>query len=513
MYNLISVLSVILALLAISLGYRLGQFGHSTKLPPGPRQGLLSNSKGPATTAPWKTFTMLHKAYGPVISFYLGKTPIIAATDLLEKRGSIYSSRPRNIMAGEILSGGMRGLAMPYGTRWRNWRSLMVAGMGVEACRQYKSLQDVESRILLHDLLSEEDNKRHTSHLRRFAISVVNCAAYGRRIKSLDHPLILANQKTDEYYVSLLVPGKYIVETWPILLYLPRSLQWFRREPEVQRKKDTDMYMKLMQDVRHQMEAGTAQHSTARRGLEKQADFGLNDVEMAFALSAPFQAGVGTTLATLEVFLLAMLHYPHTMRKAQAELDLVVGTDRMPDFDDVDSLPYTRALIKETMRWRPIAPTGVPHSVISEDEYEGMSIPKGSTVYANIYAMSKDEQMFPSSDEFKPERYMGADDPNSKGSSPNQTFFFGFGRRICPGMHVAQNSIFIVISRILWAFEIMPPRNENGDPVLPPTDDFIGGLVVRPRPFSYSFVSRSAHSRSLIEQEFAKADVEALAWM
>jgi len=100
-----------------------------------------------------------------------------------------------------------------------------------------------------------------------------------------------------------------------------------------------------------------------------------------------------------------MLHYPEVMKKAQAEINSVVASNRLPEFEDADALPYVRAMIKETMRfakfipfyrlatlllksfhsrWRPIAPMGVPHSVISDDVYEGMHIPKGSAIIGNI---------------------------------------------------------------------------------------------------------------------------------
>ena len=100
-----------------------------------------------------------------------------------------------------------------------------------------------------------------------------------------------------------------------------------------------------------------------------------------------------------------MLHYPEVMKKAQAEIDSIVGSNRRPEFEDAGALPYVRAMIKETMRfakfisfyqlatlllnafhsrWRPIALMGAPHSVISDDIYEGMYIPKGSMVIGNI---------------------------------------------------------------------------------------------------------------------------------
>ena len=75
----------------------------------------------------------------------------------------------------------------------------------------------------------------------------------------------------------------------------------------------------------------------------------------------------------LTVIVVAMLHYPDVMRKAQAELDKIVGPDRLPTFEDHSSLRYVNALINETLRWRPIAVLGgTPHSVTADDEYNGM---------------------------------------------------------------------------------------------------------------------------------------------
>ena len=72
-------------------------------------------------------------------------------------------------------------------------------------------------------------------------------------------------------------------------------------------------------------------------------------------------------------FLVAMLHFPEVMRRAQEELDNVIGFDRMPDYEDRDSLPYLQAVMNETLRWRPVAVLGgVPHAVTANDEYNGM---------------------------------------------------------------------------------------------------------------------------------------------
>ena len=74
--------------------------------------------------------------------------------------------------------------------------------------------------------------------------------------------------------------------------------------------------------------------------------------------------------------------YPDVQKKAQEELDRVVGPNRLPDFDDYEKLTYIRAVSLECMRWMPVTPMGVPHTVIRDDEYRGFFIHKGTTIIA-----------------------------------------------------------------------------------------------------------------------------------
>ena len=75
-----------------------------------------------------------------------------------------------------------------------------------------------------------------------------------------------------------------------------------------------------------------------------------------------------------------MALFPRVQRKAQEELDRVVGMTRLPEFDDLNRLPYLRAILMEVLRWIPVAPFGVPHATDVEDSYEGYHIPKGSMI-------------------------------------------------------------------------------------------------------------------------------------
>ncbi|KAF8230717.1 hypothetical protein L208DRAFT_1378400 [Tricholoma matsutake] len=119
------------------------------------------------------------------------------------------------------------------------------------------------------------------------------CVTYGRHVTDLNDKMVLANQEADETYIKLQIPGKYIVESC--------TLQWFQREPERQCAIDSNQYMSLMNDVKSQMWRGTAP-SVGKLAIEKQSEFGLNNLKTAYVPSSPWMAGIGTMAATVDVF-------------------------------------------------------------------------------------------------------------------------------------------------------------------------------------------------------------------
>ncbi|KAF5387458.1 hypothetical protein D9757_007765 [Collybiopsis confluens] len=488
-------------IICTSSAYSVFQCYGAKKLPPGPTRNLAG--KLPAFQ-PWRLMTEWNRKYGPVILFRLGSQRVVvigtmkAARDLLEKRGHIYSGRPRAIIGHEIFSP-LRGIGMSEGPQFRKWKTFLQAGLAPSVIPNYQALQSIECFLLLNELLEDQDPFQFRARLRRFSTSVIFCLTYGRRIKSLQEDVVLRHNKSGMYFAS--VPGKFLVDS--------RFLQWFRWEPERHRAMNDEFYLALMNEVKDTMKDGTTAHKCmATYGLEKQEEFGLTDLEAAYTLSAPWSAGVGTTATTIEVFLLAMQLYPDVMRKAQREIDNIVGHDRMPGFQDAHSLPYVQALIKETTRWRCLAPLGFTHATTAEDEYEGMYIPKGSTVYGNIFSMTRDENTFPEPDKFRPERFLDTNDPRLI----HFTTPFGFGRRLCPGMQFALQVDYIAIVRILWAFNISPSSNPNGTPKLPSPDNFLGGLVISPAPFECLFIPRSTSATELILREAEQAEIDAKQW-
>ncbi|KAH9937759.1 cytochrome P450 [Epithele typhae] len=477
-------------------------------MPPGPR-GLpwIGNKHQVPAIKPWWKFAEWNREYGPVVSIHLGSTPVIilgtaqAAWDLLDKRSDIYSSRPRFVVAGEILSDNKRGLMLPYGDSWRKWRKVLHSGFHSRRAETYHEIQTLESAVLVHELLTNP--AEYEKHLTRFAASVATSVTYGRRVDSADGWIVKENLNA----MACGIPGKYLVETWPWLLKLPRSLQWFRREPEAQRQRDIALLTHLLNDVKKRMSEGTIPDCLTSQTVANQEKNGLTDVEIAYTVASPFGAGIETTSGTLCIFFLAMLHYPEAMRKAQAELDSVVGRDRLPTFDDREKLPYVNALISETLRWRPIAVLGgSPHAVTTDDEYHGMHIPKGATVFANLAGIMRDPALFPAPDAFRPERFL------ESSADPRLREFdlpFGFGRRVCVGVHLARASLFVAVSRVLWAFDVVPAPGARG---LPDPWAFTDGFNSRPVSFPCGVVRRSARAAEVVEAEWEGARERLARW-
>jgi len=197
-----------------------------------------------------------------------------------------------------------------------------------------------------------------------------------------------------------------------------------------------------------------------------------------------------------------MLHAPHVQLKAQEELARVIGNDRLPVLEDREALPYITAITKETYRWELVTPIGVPHRLMEDDIYEGYFIPKGTTVIANQWGMSHDESMYPNSMEFRPERFLDVPDVKDGGPRDPNTIAFGWGRRICPGRFMAENSLWLHIAMTLACFNITPVVGPDGEAIIPPRH-YTASLACRPKPFPCKITSRNAAAVELIKHSIA----------
>ncbi|KAG2056782.1 cytochrome P450 [Suillus hirtellus] len=404
------------------------------------------------------------------------------AKDLFEERSSIYSDRTQSIVYEAFASDFNAGF-MPYGARWRLHRRILHQAFRQVETPTYHAMQLRSAHRLLFSLL--QDPSSYASHFRMYTLSSVLFMIYDCEAKDKDDYIVHAITSYAELIEDALAPtAMMLMETFPFLLQLP---SWFpgatfKRASVKCIRAGHDVKEIPFQYVKERMSANDTGPCFVADALNRmhlsQEDASI-ETAIKEAASIAFTGRQGETISTLLVFLLAMILNPGVQTKAHAEIDRVVGKDRLPDFNDRPALPYVEALLRETLRWYPVAPLGVPHATTTSDVYNGYFIPKGM-------AMTRDPKKYPNPNEFKPERFLRED---GSLTSDTMALAFGWGRRICVGRHVAEASIWIAIVNFLAFFSAHKARDQRGMEI-PVTPKFSTGFVINPEIFPCCIVPR-----------------------
>ncbi|CAE6485500.1 unnamed protein product, partial [Rhizoctonia solani] len=371
------------------------------------------------------------------------------------------------------------GSSVGYGDRWRKYRRLMNHWLNKQAAVAYHASQEHATRKLLKRLLESSKEVRTSHELEAelyLAISATLLRAlYGYEVESSNDALVTRVQKLIEYLSRAMLPSSYLVNSIPALRYVP---EWFpgagwKRDTLKWRKEKNSLVNHLYNIGLENMKKDSDAHIMAESLRSQALKLGLTEAEAddyAKQISITLVGGgTDTTVGALMMFFYAMVLYPEIQRKAQAELDAVVGSDRLPSINDRARLGYIERIIQETLRWGPIAPLAIPHTCFQDDTYKGYYIPKGAIVFGNVWAMTRNESVYASPDVFDPDRYLDPSTPPSP--------VFGWGRRGCPGEHFGRASLFITIASVLATFNIGIGQDENGKDV-PPSGKFSNTMLL-----------------------------------
>ncbi|KAF7429015.1 hypothetical protein PC9H_008253 [Pleurotus ostreatus] len=327
---------------------------------------------------------------------------------------------------------------------------------------------------------------------------------YGLEVKPEHDPNIERADKALVHLKEAAITGNFIVDILPFLKYIPSWMPGasFKAYAERVRPHTVDMRITPYKQGCDRLREGKGEPSVISRSL---ARGGYSDEEVIIDTAwVAYAGGSETSPLVLSTFIAAMLLHPEVQRKAQDELDTYLGS-RLPAFDDIPHLPYVHAITMEALRKvNPSIPAvactdahtiGVPHRLTMDDEYKGYFIPKGTTVFANVWALLRDEEYYPDADKFKPERFLkdGKIDPSLLNPIPN----FGFGRRICPGRFFAMDSLFMSIASILTCFNISQAKDSEGRDVEPDIR-YDPGFTLHIIPFRCSITPRSTEAEKLI---------------
>ncbi|KAI0759411.1 cytochrome P450 [Trametes elegans] len=482
-------------LLLIAFGKLCRRPRGSHNFPPGPpAKAILGNIFNVSPQGGWYKFTEYQRTYGDLVFFHgLGNHVLVlnslkTINDLLDKRGNIYSDRPRFTVVGDLMGLGQSMPLLPYGNEWKVQRKLAHTALSPSAVKQYYSVQERIATMLCRDILNQP--RGFFDHVRLAAARLILTVTYGLEVASADDEYVSHAEETMRMISQATVPGAFLCDLIPWIRYLPSWIP-FQREAAKGRSMIERLVARPFDYVKTEMHTSSPSLTRELLSLEEN-----NTPEMyhhiKWSSGSLYGAGGETTYATVLTCIMAMALHRDKLRKVHAELDRVLG-DRLPTVGDRASLPYLNAVIKETMRWHPVLPLSIARCTSQDDVYQGYTIPKGTIVMPNVWAVAFLDQGPHDATAFVPERFLGEDD-TAQATDP-AAWAFGFGRRVCPGRHLAENSLFIFIATMLATFDIEPPV----DGALSP--QFTQGLVSYPLPFDCKISPRSPMKIARIRHE------------
>ncbi|KAF9553642.1 cytochrome P450 [Agrocybe pediades] len=392
---------------------------------------------------------------------------------------------------------------MGHGDEWRLHRKICQQNFRQAAAHKYYPLQLEKVHEMLHNLL--ERPKEFDDHNKILFISIPLSSIYGYDAKTLDDPWIQAADKSIDAGAALLLPGKNLVNIFPILGKIPAWVPFaasIKAAAEVkywteERKRIPTEY------VTRKFAEGKVIPSLVTEMLERKFSSGATPEEeeaiqnVAYTVYA---AASETTIALTKSFFYLMAKHPDIQKKAQAEIDRVVGSKRLPDFEDRSSLPYVEAIYRELQRYAPPLPLALPHAASEDDYYKGYLIPKGASIFANVWAMGRDESRYPDPYSFKPERFL---DESGQINDDDRILAFGFGRRVCVGKYIASSTMWLMIVSILACFNIEKAKDENGNYIEIDDEYEEHGVIRHKGPYECTFTVRSPEARQLIVSSVA----------
>lgn len=269
---------------------------------------------------------------------------------------------------------------LQYGPLLKKQRAAFADMLGYENVSTFESVLEQETTKLLAEIIASPPAPTADAsgtlklQVKRYIASLIFTLTYGKKLA--DDQNLMAVLQVLETILADATPGAHIVDTFPVLDKLPDWLSPWRRAAIAKHEFESDLYVGLARSVRSDMKAGIAQDCFARRLWDQHDEGVFNEETLAYVAGSAFEAAIHTTSGTMMWFIMFMRMFPSVQAKAQKEIDDalldVYGTTlEPPTLSMLSRLPYCVALVKEVMRWMPVAPGAFPHMATEDSEYKG----------------------------------------------------------------------------------------------------------------------------------------------
>ncbi|OTA69206.1 cytochrome P450 2C31 [Hypoxylon sp. EC38] len=454
--------------------------GKRYPMPPGPQGHPIVGSlvqwlqvRNGGNLGPW---LMEQGRYGEFTTLSMGtKTWVLlnsgrVVNEIIAKRASITHERPYFPIAGTLVSRNKR-VFLQKTEEWRESRRLLHQLLMGGGSKDHGRLIELASLGLLRSYLDEP--KEWYAHNYRYPAAIVYSILTNKPLHKSRAELEMLQQVTSTFLTSI---NTSFVEFFPLLNLLPKCLQFWRQ---------------------HWEEMGTFHYDVFKHWWDGMSPSRDPDAEPSFLRDSILKGYPGTEEQAMYLAILVIV-------AARDELEGICGDNagHLPNLSDLPSLPYTCAVVKEVLRWRPTVPL-VPQRVLVEDlEFEGYKFPAGAEFLVNNVAVCHNGYHRPT--EFLPERWLQGSSNDYGGKvafgieQDLWQFAFSAGRRACVGYKLAQKELFVAFARLIYCFEISPAGEFDNTKL----NAFDPG-----EPFPVKVAVKSPAHELLILNEAAKCDI------
>ncbi|CAL4992553.1 unnamed protein product [Urochloa decumbens] len=391
-----------------------------------------------------------------------------AAQAVLRTHDNVFASRPPSIVVDNLQYGPSSNFGgAPYGEHWRQVRKFVSTHLlTAKKVNSYHLARQEEVRLVMAKLRKAAAASAEvdiSEMVNAFSNDVVCHAVSGKFFRAegrnkLFRELIVVNATLSSGFVlENYFPG--------VAILLGMFTTWFMKNKVAEAHRRWDELLENIicdherRSSKHRGDSADQEQSAADFidvMLSVQQEYGITMESVKSILMDIFDAGTNTSSLVLEYAMVELMRNPYIRTKLQDEVrKMTPKGQEIVSEDNLASMSYLRAVVKETLRLHPPAPLLLPHQSMADCDIDGYTIPSGTRVIINSWAINRDPESWENADEFIPERFMdggSAVDIDFKGNN-FQFIPFGAGRRMCPGLNFGLATVEIMLANLMYCFD------------------------------------------------------------
>ncbi|KAI9322776.1 cytochrome P450 [Dichotomocladium elegans] len=429
---------------------------------------------------------------GPIISVNFGVVPFVMIADpylaheIFNTNGSVTSNRPYQLFSHQYYAIHQRGLVFtPPSKRWKQTRTAVLEILAPKNVHNFEHLIYHELTSIVDYMINETHEMGSVKVVKPMQFATMNVilqTVLAKRAESPKDPLFVRTMRIIDEGMKMAGAAEDISTFIPAFKLFDVLFQKERKHKDLIENKRNPHFRSIIKDS-----IDSGKECLLKSLVDYQEKANEVDEDMILVtINDIVAAGADTTAITLSWFLVILCHHPELQQRLRDEVDdFIKKNKRYPVFADRDSFPLLISVQKECMRLRPTTSFGLLHEATEDLRVRDYFIPKGTTLVSSMYGMHHNEDIYPNADQFVPERFMDNQKPMlASANGPinaRDHYNFGWGRRICAGIHLAEVEMFGFTTSLFAKAVILPKLNASGEPVLPDIKRaHDAGLVLHP---------------------------------